>query len=190
MKRTMVSLIVLLIAAAIPATASTFVFMTLPEMVAEADAIVFGEVVQRDVSWTESGRLITANNRVNVSEVWVGQAGKEVSVRTIGGQVGDFMVEAHGFPQLHEGEKVVLFLRKDEETGQHEILGYQLGHYRFVERLDGKQLAVPQTEEGIRFVEDDQFTEKAMQSSDFHEFKAGILAIARGLGRGGVNLSK
>ena len=83
MKRNLAVLALALLAAA-PLTASTFVAMTPNELVAQADAVVIGQVVDRVSAWTDSGRLIYTDNTLRVDEVVLGEAPAFVTVRTFG----------------------------------------------------------------------------------------------------------
>jgi len=185
MKRNLVSLAVLLLVAAVPATASTFVAMSLDELVAGADAVVVGHVQEMKSSWTESGRIIVTDNEVRIDEVWVGSAPEKVSVRTFGGEVGGFLVEATGFPKFEENEHVILFLKREEASGTLQVLGYQLGHLRVVERLDGVVLAVPQTDDGMTLVDPTRgFVKAEPRSQRLDQFKSRVLSLAQSQGRG------
>ncbi|MCP4664685.1 MAG: hypothetical protein GY856_55600 [bacterium] len=178
MKR-MVGLVVLLLVAAVPATASTFVAMSFGELVDDADAIVVGRITSQEASWTESGRMIVTDNQLRVEEIWAGEAPDQLSVRTFGGQVGDFLVEAHGFPQFKAGEHVILFLTHEPESDTLQVLGYQLGHFRVVTRLDGVTLAVPQVDDGMRLIDRSGDVAPKSRSLRFDELKATVLERVR-----------
>lgn len=168
---------------AVPATASTFLAMSQAELVRQADAVVIGKVVEQSSSWTQSGRLIYTENLIQVDETVLGDASGTIAVRTFGGQVGDIMVEAHGFPVLEGGESVLLFLRNDQNHGALRVLGYQQGHFRVVTRLDGVTLAVPQVDEGAAFFNRRGQQVAAPESVRLGAFKAQILETAARVGR-------
>ena len=167
----------------LPVSASTFVAMSHNEMVAQAETVVQGRVVGLESSWTESGRLIATDVTVKVDEVLVGFAAKEVNVRTFGGQVGEMMVEAHGFPQFEKGRTVLLFLTRESQDEPYRVLGYQQGHYRVVTRLDGVTLAVPQTDDGMQLISKSGERVPAARSVDIDDFKNHLRALAQSLGR-------
>lgn len=182
MKRNFAVLAVALLAAA-PLTASTFVAMTPNQLVAQADAVVVGQVVERASAWTDSGRLIYTDNVLRVDEVVLGDAPAFVTVRTFGGQVGDMMVEAHGFPHFESDERVLVFLKDEGDAGAVRVLGYQQGHFRVVTRLDGVTLAVPMVDEGVRLLDRAGRPVAEPQSVRLDTFKAQILDRAERLGR-------
>ena len=170
-RKVVIALAATLVLAAVPAVASTFVHMSPKELVAEADALVQGRVVELDSFWTESGRLIATEAMVAVEETVFGSASGTVTVRTFGGQVGDVKVEAPGFPSFEKGERVLLFLKRDPDDGTLRVLGYQQGQFRVVTRLDGVTLAVPQVDDGARFLTRDGQLGPAPRSLELGDFK-------------------
>lgn len=178
MKRQVTLLVAALLLIAVPATASTFVGMSQNELVAKADAVVIARVVAQTPAWTESGRLIYTDNVLAIEETVLGKAAGSITVRTFGGQIGDFKVEAHGFPQMENDEHVLLFLHNDAKVGTHRVLGYQQGHFSIVERLDGVVLAVPQIEEGATLLNKNGRLMAAPVSVPLGQFKAQIVKMA------------
>jgi hypothetical protein len=81
----------------------------------------------------------------------VGAAPTFVNLRTFGGRVGDYRIEAHGFPTFAVGDRLVIFL-EPERDGAHRVLGYQQGQYRIQEEK-GVVMAVPATDAGARYVQ-------------------------------------
>lgn len=163
---------------ALPAAASTFVAMAPRALVGEADAVIQGRVADLHSYWTEQGRMVATDVRVTVDEVIVGDAPAAVTVKTFGGQVGDFKVEAHGFPAFEEQERVLLFLKRDPEDGMFRVLGYQQGQFRVVTRRDGVTLAVPMIDEGARFYRADGRPAPEPRSVEIEHFKHEVRELA------------
>lgn len=182
MRRAWLYTVALSLAMSSVAGASTFLARTPGEMIAGSTDVVRGTVLGSISFWGDSGRMIYTEHQVQVDETWVGDAAGIVTVRTPGGKVGDYTIEAHGFPRLEEGENVVLFLSPGDR-GTMRIHGYQQGHFRVVTRRDGVTLAVPQVEEGARFFTPDGRLAPQAQSEVYDRFKAGVLARAAALGR-------
>ena len=168
---------------AVNAHASTFMAMSQADLVRQADAVVQGEVVGLQSSWAPSGRIIVTDAIIAVDEVLVGSTASSITVRTFGGKVGDYTVEAHGFPKFQMGERVILFVQVEPEDGTLRVLGYQQGHFRAVTRLDGVTLAVPMLEEGARFFTPGGTLTPEPRSVEIGSFKAGVRATARQVGR-------
>lgn len=142
---------------AAPATASTFLAMDHEELITHSDAVIQGKVLRVESYWDITGRVIISEAEILVDETIAGR-GMEgfLTVQTFGGQVGDFHVEASGFPRFQEGDRVVLFLnRREAKDGAIRVTGYQLGEYRILDQA-GTAMAVPTVEPGVRFLRDGQ----------------------------------
>ena len=75
MKRSLpIALVAISILTTVPAVASTFVHMSPKELVAQADALIQGRVVEMSSFWTESGRLIATDVMIQVDETLLGEA--------------------------------------------------------------------------------------------------------------------
>lgn len=178
MKKSLLVAGVLLALATLPAAASTFVALTDAELVRGADAIVRGKVIHLESSWNENGTVIVTDAVVKVRETLRGEAPQLVTVRTFGGRVGDFGVEAIGFPRFGEREQVILFLQRPS-AGPARVLGFQQGHWQVVERLDGVKLAVPRVEDGAALVTRDGSLRPEPKSVRLRDFKRYIRRIER-----------
>jgi len=137
--------------AASPAAASTFVAVTTEDLVRTSASIVEGEVLAVQSRWTADGRIIVTDATVRVSSTLAGEAAPVVQVKTFGGTVGGFTVEAHGFPTFRAGERVLLFLEPDTEAGRLRVNGYQQGHYRVVGG-PGAETALSTVDDGARLI--------------------------------------
>lgn len=142
MKRLMIVGALLCALAAVPLSASTFVAMDRGELVAQSHAVVVGEVLYTYSYWNREGTMVFTDAVVHVQEAVLGDVSGLVSVRTPGGQVAGFRVEAHGFPAFGQGQRQLLFLHRAAE-GSWEVTGFQQGQFRVVTRSDGKDVAVP-----------------------------------------------
>jgi hypothetical protein len=154
MKRLVSIGLLLVLAAAIPVRASTFLKMTPRDLVRNSAAVVQGEVVKVNSFWDPSGRIILTEALVRVEDKIFGEAPSVVVVRTFGGRVGNFVVEAHGFPKFQANERVLLYL-EPERDGASKVTGYQQGQFRIVRDRAGVEYAVPATEEGASIVTPD-----------------------------------
>lgn len=142
MKRLMVVGALICALAAAPLSASTFVALDRGELVAQSDAVVVGEVLYTYSYWNREGTMVFTDAVVHVQEAILGDASGLVSVRTPGGQVAGFRVEAHGFPAFGQGQRQVLFLNRTAD-GVMEVTGFQQGQFRVITRSDGVEVAVP-----------------------------------------------
>jgi hypothetical protein len=124
-------LIVAAMFASAPLSASTFLHTPFPELVRGADSVVAGKVLSVHSFWDEKGIVIVSEAAVFIEEQIAGAGPTVALVRTWGGTVNGFTVEAHGFPRLEKGDRVVLFL-DHQADGTERIFGHQEGHYRLL----------------------------------------------------------
>lgn len=151
MKRCVLGIVCALALVALPAGASTFLAVSLDELVSRADAVVEGRVIEAHSFWNAERTAILTEAVLEVDDSIVGTAPTYVNLRTFGGRVGDYWIVAHGFPTFAVGDRLVLILEPERE-GAHRVLGYQQGQYRVREERGGV-LAVPAADEGARYVQ-------------------------------------
>jgi hypothetical protein len=166
-----------------PGLASTFVALDSQSLVRDSDAVVQGRVLGIESFWDEQGRIIVTEARVQVEEAILGEPESIVLVRTPGGTVGDFTVEAHGFPRLEAGSEVILFLDRARADGTRRLVGHQQGHFDVVERLDGVRMAVPRIEDGVRLLLPSGRPMPEPRSIEVDELKNRVLTLAGRAGR-------
>lgn len=130
MKRWLLVAVLVCAAALQPVQASTFIAMSTADLVREASAVVEGEVLRVESFWDSAGQIIVTEALVHVDDVIFGEAPAVVRVKTFGGTVNGYTVEAHGFPVFDKGERLVLFLHADAEPDLMRVTGYQQGQYR------------------------------------------------------------
>jgi hypothetical protein len=106
-------------------------------------------------------------------------------VRTFGGTVNGYTVEAHGFPKFRAGERVLLYLEA-EKDGVSRVTGYQQGHYRIVRDKAGVELAVPTLDEGASVITRDGRPMAAAKAMRLDLLKASIRDEGRRAGRAGL----
>ena len=109
-----------------PATASVFLKMDQSELIAKASAIVDGRVIKVDSFWNDEHTAIHTEAVVAIDDFVAGDAPATVVIRTPGGQVDDYVIEAVGCPQFEKGQRVLLFLTPDRGD-MFRVLGYQQG---------------------------------------------------------------
>jgi len=151
MRRLIFLSFLLVLVAGIPAGASTFMEMNQRELVQKSAAVVDGEVLQVHSFWDPKGRMMITEAIIKVSDSVVGNIGSAIVVRTFGGTVEGYTVEAHGFPTFKRGERYLLYL-EPEKAGAHRVTGYQLGQYRIVRDKNGAEVAVPTFDGDARLV--------------------------------------
>lgn len=181
MRRLVSMAVLLLMLAGISASASTAVAMSQRDLTQASEAVIQGQVLKIHSFWDPSGRTIVTEALVKVEEVVVGKSPTVVVVRTFGGTVDGFTVEAPGFPTFRRSERVLLFLEPEKE-GVSLVAGDQLGHYKLVKR-DGREIAVPALDLGTRLLRKDGRSMARPQPVALETLKDRIRTEAARLGR-------
>lgn len=171
-----IGVFLLALAVVAPASASTFIALDQRELVAQSDAIIQGRVLKVSSFWSPSGRLILTEVMVQVEEKILGDAPGVVVLRTAGGTVGGYTVEAHGFPKFEVGERAILFLQNSSNVA--EVTGYRQGQYQIVRDKSGIEMAVPTLGPGVRLLHRDGTPAAAPKAMRLDEFKTQLRAEA------------
>ncbi|HJL19144.1 MAG TPA: hypothetical protein RMH99_26000 [Sandaracinaceae bacterium LLY-WYZ-13_1] len=102
----------LLIALASPAHATISEALSLPELVAEADHVVLVTCVDERTSRDARRRIVT-DFTLRVEEAMKGGArpGSTLTMRRLGGALGDLGMRVEGEPHLEVGRRYLVFLR-------------------------------------------------------------------------------
>jgi hypothetical protein len=137
------------------ANASVVQKMSKNELVDNADSIVVGKVVEEYSDWDPTGKFIFTYTKIKVLDDLAGAEGgaEEVTVKRLGGKVGNREMKVHGAAEFRPGEKTVLFLNKDKK-GFRRILGLSQGKFRVLfDRAGGREYAVNPADPDLHFVE-------------------------------------
>lgn len=173
----------LLLVLALPAGASTFLVMSREELVEKADAVVAGRVVEVSSFWNRQGTAIVTEAVIEVEDSILGHAPSHVRVRTFGGRVGDYRIEAHGFPTFERDEKLLLFLEPEQE-GFHKVLGYQQGEFRIRADRSGREMAVPTWgADSARILQEDGTPARVPRAVPLEDLKRQLRETADRVGR-------
>jgi hypothetical protein len=165
------------IASAQSAGASTFLHSSLRELVRDADSIVTGRVISVESFWNADGTVIVSEATVFVDEQMAGSGPTVEKVRTFGGTVNGYTVDAHGFPVFAAGDRLLLFLTRQDD-GSSRVLGYQEGHYRLAFDRGGVERAYPTVDAGARWFAADGREAAPSSPRTLDAFRAQVRAIA------------
>jgi hypothetical protein len=124
---------------ATPARASVARQLELPELTHDADLVATGRVLEQRSRWDDRGRIVT-DVRIHIDERVKGDAGREVTLRCLGGAIGRLGMRVPGEPRFDDGERVVLFAV--HRGAALRALGMSQGVMRIEER-DGQTLVHP-----------------------------------------------
>lgn len=182
MRRLISMALLAVVLVAVPAGASTFLAMTQDELVRDSAAVIQGKVIQVNSYWEKTGAVIVTEALVQVEDTLFGEAPSVVAVKTFGGKVGGFFIEAHGFPKFRVDQRVLLFLEPDQD-GLMRVTGYQQGQFRIAMDKAGREVAIPALDLGANLLTKDGRTLPAPRTLPLDTLKGQIRAAAVRAGR-------
>jgi len=100
------------VAAAGVARSTTIIPPSFDALVADANTIFVGEVMNLRADWasTPNGRVIVTFVTFRVEDVWKGSVGAVTQLSFLGGEIGDLGMTVHGMPTFRMGQRDVLFV--------------------------------------------------------------------------------
>ena len=111
------------------ASATTVKQMSLRDLAKKSDAIVLAHVEDASARY-ESNKEIYTYITLRVLEPVKGpKADAIITIRQLGGVVGDIASIVPGTPTFKRGEEVVVFLTKNDASGHPWVMGLQQGKY-------------------------------------------------------------
>lgn len=131
---------------ATPCQATTLERMSLAKMAQTAPLIVRARCLANSTAW-DAGEIWTFTTFA-IEETWKGAppgAAAQITVRLLGGSVGDLTSTVSGIPRFHPGEEVILFL-EPTSRGDFSIVSWVQGTFRI--RRDprsGEEIAIQDT---------------------------------------------
>lgn len=114
-RRLLLLTVVATVAAAGVARSTTVIPPSFEALVAGANTIFVGEVMNRRSEWdvTPSGRNIVTLVTFRVEDVWKGNLGAVTQLEFMGGEIGDLGMTVHGMPTFRMGQRDVLFVSRE-----------------------------------------------------------------------------
>jgi len=108
-------------------SATTLLRMSVARMSETAQLIVRARCLANSVGW-DAGEIWTFTS-FEVREVWSGSSPARITVRLLGGRVGNLTSSVSGVPRFRPGEEVVLFL-EPTRRGDFSVVGWEQGTFR------------------------------------------------------------
>jgi len=119
----------LLLALAVPLSASQFIDMPFDQVAREAQYVVRGNVEQTWSAWDDAHEVIFTYATVRVNRHFAEAGPRTIVIREVGGTVDGYTMEAIGFPAIRAGEDVVLMLSRWEDSSDYRIHAFNQGKY-------------------------------------------------------------
>ncbi|HYC62858.1 MAG TPA: hypothetical protein VEK79_25180 [Thermoanaerobaculia bacterium] len=189
MHRRSLILVSLLLALAVPLSASQFKEMSFDEVATESQYIVRGHVVDTWSAWDDSHEVIFTYATLRVSRYFGEVAGPDtLVVREVGGTVDGYTQEAIGFPAIRRGENVVLFLSQWEDSADYRIHAFNQGKYLVRQRQGFDVLVADPVKQGDERLEREhhRFEAEGVSALTIDEFAAMVDAARAGRPTAGI----
>lgn len=129
------------------AAATTLMRMSVAKMAQTAQLIVRAHCVASSSAW-DGGEIWTFTS-FEIEDSWKGAeasgSGTQITVRLLGGSVGNLTSAVSGIPRFHPGEEVILFL-EPTARGNFSIVSWVQGTFRIHRDMrSGEELATQDT---------------------------------------------
>jgi hypothetical protein len=111
------------------ASATTVEKMSLRDLAKKSDAIVLARVEDETARYDANKEIYTYITLRVLEPVKGPKADAVITIRQIGGTVGDIASIVPGTPSFKKGEEVVVFLTKNDGAGYPWVMGLQQGKY-------------------------------------------------------------
>lgn len=143
MTRRSLSFTLLLVALALPLSASQFVPLPFDEVARGSAFVVRGTVGETWSAWDAAHEVIYTYATVRVTRYVSERTGPDtIVVREAGGLVDGYKQEAIGFPELRSGENVVLFLTHWEGSTDYRIHAFNQGKMLVAKNAAGNEVLI------------------------------------------------
>jgi hypothetical protein len=120
------------------AMATTVQKLSLQELTKKSNSIVMARVDDAYSSWDAAHKEIYTFFTLRVIQPVKGNKGETtITLRQIGGTVGNIASIVPGMPSFKKGEEVVVFLTQKDGAGYPWVMGLQQGKYSIVTGKDG-----------------------------------------------------
>ncbi|MBI2194220.1 MAG: hypothetical protein HYU36_19765 [Planctomycetes bacterium] len=117
------------------AVASSLIYYSLEKLAKDSEVILVGRCTGCQASWNEGRTLITTEITFQVSRYVKGFLGPQVTIRQLGGRVGNDAMSVSGMPEFQPSGEVVLFLGRDQ-SGGYQVVGMTQGRYQVLSDPD------------------------------------------------------
>ncbi len=133
--------IVFVVAAALPAAATTVVYLDVDDLTERSNAVVRARVLERESRWDDEGRGIYTFTTVEVLSTLKGGGDETLVIRQLGGEVDGVGSLVAGDASFQVGEEVVVFLRRNPEDAVFHLVGLSQGKFS-IDREGDQPLAL------------------------------------------------
>lgn len=118
--------------------------VTTQELTERSRIIVIGTVINKSSAWDNWGRELYTYITLRVDNtIKSNKPGSDITIRQLGGKVGDIESRVQGLPDFEKGERVLVFLGPYTGTPYYGLIDWVAGKYtikkdkKFIETLYG-----------------------------------------------------
>jgi hypothetical protein len=167
------------------AVAGTVVRMSIPRMAQTATLIVRARCVGNAARW-EGGEIWTIT-QVETEDVWKGAASSRLTIRLLGGSIGNITSTVSGVPRFHAGEDLVLFL-EPTRLGDYSVESWEQGTFRIRRDVrSGHELVTQDTAISATFDPKTRtFESSGVRGVTLDAFRAQVVAVLSAEANGGA----
>jgi hypothetical protein len=101
--------------------------LSLEELARKADTVILGTVMRQESAWDAQHTAIHTDVTLAVERVLAGAPTEVVTLRVLGGSVGDMGMRTSNDAVFREGERVIVFL--DTSAAPRTVVGMQQGKF-------------------------------------------------------------
>lgn len=160
------------------AAPTTLAHMSIAKLTQSSRLIIRARCVENFAAW-DTAEIWTFST-FEPSEIWKGSYRQRVSVRLLGGRVGNLTSNVSGVPRFHAGEEVVLFLASTAR-GDFSVVSWVQGTFRI--HRDPRSGTETVTQDSGSFDTFDpstkQFTPSGIRDLPLDKFRAQVAAASR-----------
>jgi hypothetical protein len=168
-------LLMALASIALLAEATTLVRMDLEELTAAADVVARARCLENRAQW-DAGEIYTLT-QFEVVEQLKGSAPEQITVKLIGGRLGNLVSKVDAVPRFQAGEEVFLFL-EPKASGDWGVIGWVQGTFRIERNPRTEQETVTQDTSAARIFDPQtrEFRSGGIRKLPVAEFRAHVAA--------------
>lgn len=149
MKTAVLALAALALLATSHASATSVEKMSLRDLAKKSDAIVLARVEDETARYDTNKEIYTYVTLRVLEPVKGPKADAVITIRQLGGTVGDIASIVPGTPSFRKGEEVVVFLTKNDVAGYPWVMGLQQGKYTVSADEKGRKSVRNETDGGL-----------------------------------------
>lgn len=136
--------------------ATVMVKYSVSDLVSKSDNIIMGKVTKKKSEWNLNKTQIYTYVTIEITKEIKGVSGvNAITIKELGGEVGDMGMKVQGGPEYQENEDVVVFLNKIDD--KYQTVGMLQGKYNIIQdKVTGTKKIINQADyKGVMLMKSD-----------------------------------